>query len=350
MSKRTSTILFFFVFSLFLMFFYCTSLAFGPSNENLYQGIDISSWQGYVNFSAVKKSGIDIVYIKSSEGISYVNPYLEYSYKNAKSNGLKVGFYHYVTAKNTTQARNQATFFAKTISGKQFDCKLAMDFENFSTLSKYEVNQISKVFLNTLQSLSNSQPIIYSNSYSARTIFDKSLNSYPLWIANYGVTSPSNNGKWQYWQGWQYTSSGRVNGVSGSVDRNVFTSDIFVTNSSISTFPDSSFSSIIYTVKRGDTLSAIALKYKTTVSSIVAQNSFIVNPNLIYPGQKISISSNINFGSSSTSTKYYKIKYGDTLSQIASRFGTTVSKIARLNNISNPNLIYAGRTILIPSR
>ena len=142
MSKRTSTILFFFVFSLFLMFFYCTSLAFGPSNENLYQGIDISSWQGYVNFSAVKKSGIDIVYIKSSEGISYVNPYLEYSYKNAKSNGLKVGFYHYVTAKNTTQARNQAIFLLKLfwennlIVSLQWILKILVVYQNMK-LIKY---------------------------------------------------------------------------------------------------------------------------------------------------------------------------------------------------------------------
>ena len=69
-------------------------LAFGPSNDKIYQGIDVSSWQGNIDFSAVKNSGIEFVYIKSSEGTRYIDPYFEQNYQNAKANGLKVGFYH----------------------------------------------------------------------------------------------------------------------------------------------------------------------------------------------------------------------------------------------------------------
>ena len=70
------------------------SFAFGPSSNNIYQGIDVSSWQRNINFYAVKQSGIDVVYIKSSEGRSYIDPYFEQNYTNAKANGLKIGFYH----------------------------------------------------------------------------------------------------------------------------------------------------------------------------------------------------------------------------------------------------------------
>lgn len=101
-------------------------LAFGPSSDKIYQGIDVSSWQGNIDFSAVKNSGIEFVYIKSSEGTRYIDPYFEQNYQNAKANGLKVGFYHYVTARNTDEARAQANFFARVISNKSPDCRLAM--------------------------------------------------------------------------------------------------------------------------------------------------------------------------------------------------------------------------------
>lgn len=79
--------------------------------------------------------------------------------------------------------------------GKQADCKLAMDFESFGDLSINEINDISRVFLSTLESMTNSQPIIYSDAFAARTIFSSSLVEYPLWVANYGVSEPESNRK-----------------------------------------------------------------------------------------------------------------------------------------------------------
>lgn len=355
MAKKIAKLFFCFSFILLILASCIESLAFGPSDNTTYQGIDISSWQRYVNFYDVKNSGIEIVYIKSSEGTKYIDPYFETNYKNAKSNGLKVGFYHYVIARNTSQARAEANFFAKVVSGKQADCKLAMDFENFGNLSTYEINEISKVFLQTLQSTTKTTPIVYSNAYSARTIFSSALTSYPLWVANYGVSSPEPNGKWEYWTGWQYTSTGRVNGISGNVDKNIFTNNIFIdTTSSLPTQNDSNNTAnnlITYTVKKGDTLSHIALKYGTTVNSIVSLNPFIKNPNLIYPGQVLTISSdssNSNNSSSGSNITTYTVKKGDTLSHIALRYGTTVNSIVLLNPfIKNPNLIYPGQVLTI---
>lgn len=92
-------VLLFFVLITFT--FVCTtSFAFSPSSNTIYQGIDVSRWQGNINFSLVKNSGINIVYIKSSEGLSYIDPYFEKNYSESKANGFKVGFYHYVTAKS----------------------------------------------------------------------------------------------------------------------------------------------------------------------------------------------------------------------------------------------------------
>ena len=103
----------------------------------------------------------------------------------------------------------------------------------------------------------------------------------------------------------------------------------------------------MYIVKRGDTLSAIAQKYNTTVNEIVALNN-IQNSNLIFVGQKLIINT-INKEYTNTMGKkiIYRIQRGDTLSRIAKRYGTTVSNLVNLNNIQNPNLIFAGTNIIV---
>ena len=110
-----------FLLIIFLFPFYilvAPSYAFSPSGQTIYEGIDVSAYQGDIDFNLVKEAGIDIVYIKSSEGSGFVDPYFEQNYQNAKNAGLSVGFYHYVTARSVEEAVSQANFFAKTISRK----------------------------------------------------------------------------------------------------------------------------------------------------------------------------------------------------------------------------------------
>lgn len=105
--------------------------AITPSSEPRYQGVDVSDWQGYIDYRQVRESGIEVVYIKSSQGKNIKDPYFDINYENAKANGLKVGFYHFLTATNTGEAEQEARFFASVIAGKQPDCKLVMDYEIF---------------------------------------------------------------------------------------------------------------------------------------------------------------------------------------------------------------------------
>lgn len=249
-------------------------------------------------------------------------------------------------------AKEQAIFFSRVIAGKSPDCKLAMDFEDFGNLSINQINEISKVFLETLEQETGIQSLIYSNSYSARNIFSSDLTKYPLWVANYNVSSPSGNGKWNTWVGWQYTSTGTVSGISGYVDRNEFTDGVFLLsvkplptpeNTTGSNSGVSSENTIYYTVKKGDTLSAIAKKYNTSVNDIIALNTIIKNPNLIYPGWTLKIITN----TSSDTTTYYTVKKGDNLTKIAKKYGTTVKSIVNLNNIKNSNLIYPNQRLKI---
>lgn len=265
------------------------SIAFSPSGSDIYEGIDVSSWQGNIDFNQVKDAGISVVYIKSSEGFRSVDSYFEQNYSGAKSAGLKVGFYHYVTARSVEDSINQAKFFVSTISGKTPDCKLAMDFESFGELSNYEINQISLAFIEKVQELTGKEVIVYSDSYNATNTFDSSVANYPLWVAQYEVYEPSVNANWNSWVGWQYTDQGEIPGISAYVDRDKFTKEIFLDDSSeIPTIPNDNskenFTTI--TIPYGATLSELAIKYNTTVAKLVELNN-ISNPNLIYAGNTL---------------------------------------------------------------
>lgn len=103
-------------------------------------------------------------------------------------------------------------------------------------------------------------------------------------------------------------------------------------------------SSETYTVVSGDTLSGIASRFNTTVDNLVALNG-IVNPNLINIGQVIKLKGAVAQVVSQTNT--YTVKLGDTLSGIASKFGTTYQNLASINGITNPNKIYVGQVLKI---
>lgn len=340
------------IITLLLTLLPLTSFAIVADGSQIYEGIDVSNWQGYINYEQVKNDGIEIVYIKSSQGNNIVDTYFRINYNNAKANDLKVGFYHFLTARNEEEAIKQAEFFSSVISNTSPDCKLAMDFEVFGDLTVSEVNNISQVFLERVKEITGKDVIIYSDTFNASNVFGAELaQKYPLWIAEYGVEMPRET-NWETWQGFQYTSRGIINGVSGYVDRDRFTDQIFLQdNSQIE--PTGAVENYnqdtSYIVQTGDTLSGIALKYGTTVRQLVILNN-IKNPNLIYPGQKIKVPIN---GNIQNETEYqtghiiYTVERGDTLSRLALRFNTTVQEIAELNNIKNVNLIYIGETLRI---
>ena len=118
------------------------TFAFSQSSEKLYNGIDVSEWQGNIDFGEVARAGIEVVYIRASEGRGYVDPYFRENYEKAKVNGLRTGFYHFLTAKNEAEAKEEAEFFVSNIKGLEPDCRLAMDFEVFGNLTKTEITSI----------------------------------------------------------------------------------------------------------------------------------------------------------------------------------------------------------------
>lgn len=326
--------------------------ALSPSSDIIYNGIDVSNYQGYIDYAQVKEAGIEIVYIKASQGTTIIDKYFRTNYENAKNNGLKVGFYHYVTARSEEEAIQEAQFFHSVIAGTNPDCRLAMDFESFGNLTVKEVNNISLAFLQKLQELTNKELVVYSDAYNARTVFGEEIaGKYPLWIAEYGVENPSSNVNWDSWIGFQYADNGIINGISGYVDRDKFTKDILLNSEDdippvVPPVNPPINNEIVYIVKRGDTLSEIALWYNTTVNELVEKNN-IANPDLIYVGQRIIVRNTQEQEHSQNGI--YIVRRGDTLTRIATRFNTTVNTLVRLNNIINPNLIYVGQRLILPT-
>ena len=321
--------------------------AISPNGES-YSGIDVSVWQGQIDFDAVSESGTEFVYIRAGWG-NNADSNFETNYLNIQSTNLKYGFYYYVTALSVEQAQLQATEFAKLISGKNFSARPVMDYEQFGTLDRIEINEVAQAFLEKLEALTGIKPMIYTDINRAQTLWDESLSAYPVWLADYSCgDTPYDAGIWESYCGFQFSDIGNISGISGNVDLDFFYGGaLFGSDEAVTPLP--SVSDLTYTVVRGDTLWAISQKYGVSISAIVSYND-IQNPNLIYAGQVLKIPSDSQSSESSGNLIYYTVRRGDTLWSISRHYNTTVSAIATLSGIQNPNLIFVGQTIKIDTQ
>lgn len=322
--------------------------AIPPSGGRQYRGIDISEFQGEIDFEEVRRSGIEAVYIRVGAG-EYTDEYFAENYERARAAGLKIGFYHYVTARSVEEGRRQARFFASLAAGREPDMRLAMDFEYFGSLSVSQINAISEAYLDELTALTRREAVIYSDLSNARNIFSRALaEKYPLWAAQYGADEPSANGKWREWVGFQYTDEGRVGGIYGNVDRNIFTEGIFLSDSGRidgekrTTVRAGTRTLTVY-VRAGDTLWAIAREYGTTVEAIARENR-IVDPNRIFAGERL----RITLPARGSGEEIYTVRRGDTPISIAGKFGVTLSALEDRNGLERGETIYAGDKLSIP--
>lgn len=331
---------------LLCLLFPFTALAFPPAETPLLAGIDVSVWQGEVDFERVRDSGVEVVYIRAGEGDNHKDPWLERHYEAAEKAGMKIGFYHFVNARSTADAQKQARYFLSLIGGKRSQLRPVIDMGDMAGLTDSEITAIAQAFLSEVEALSGQRGGIYIDASGARDILGASLTKYPLWVANYGVDEPEDNEKWAGWAGWQYTNQGRVPGVKGYVDRDYFNQAMFLEDSTAAPPvdpPAQDDNQVIVTVRRGDTLKALAARYDTTASSIARIND-LPDPNLIFPGQRLVIRQGWK-----PMARYldYIVQEGDTLSALAARYGTTVESIVRLNHIADPNRITTGQQLRI---
>lgn len=319
------------------------------------KGIDVSRYQKDIDFEKVKADGIDFVIIRSSYGrntSSYVNKGVdekyEVNYKNARKAGLNIGAYHYCYANNVQQSREEAQFFLKMLRSKLFEYPVVLDIENekYRNMNKNLVTDIAIAFLEVLEAAGYFAMIYSYRYFFQHYINDSRLSKYAHWVAEY---NNSLNYKGHYGI-WQHTSVGKVNGITTNVDLNISYVNYpsIIRSSRLNGFASSPVedktseeSFLYYTIKRGDTLSEIASKYRTTIARLKELNS-IKDVNKIYTGQQLKIPI-----SGGNEVVFYTVVKGDSLTAIAKRFNTSVSKLVKDNNISNPDLIYTGQILKI---
>lgn len=361
-------------------------------------GIDISNWQAYIDLTAVPA---DFVIAKATQGTGYVSPDCARQVEQARATGKRFGVYHYVSGGNAIAEANYFVDNCANWVGKGLFC---IDWESQENSAWGNEGYLEQVVAQ-VKARTGIPPLIYSSaSYYAQVAAVANRQNCGLWIAQYANMNPTGYQDTPWNEGAyacvirQYSSAGRLPGYSGNLDLNKFygdgaTFDKYVTGGgNTSNVPpsqpadplagrsdDDLANAVIrgefgdgdtrkkklgarydavqalvnqklaapvspgrtYTVQPGDTLSSIAAKLGVAQSQISGFHSG--NPNLIYPGEVLSVSG----GSPQPSAEYYTVQSGDNLSAIAARYGTSWQHIRDLNGLANPNLIYPGQRLRV---
>lgn len=193
-------------------------------NENNKIGIDISKWQGDVDFSKLKDAGVEFVMIRvgttnGKEGEFVLDPKFIQNIKGANDANIPVGVYFYSYANSERQAKKEARWVLSQIDGYDVDLPIAFDFEDWSNfnsykLSFYELSNVAETFLKAIEK-EGYDGMLYSSKTYLENIWFKT--DAKVWLAHYTTET---NYKGDYVM-WQLSNIGRVDGILGSVDINV---------------------------------------------------------------------------------------------------------------------------------
>ena len=324
-------------------------------------GIDVSNWQAGIDLAAVPA---DFVIMKATQGTNYISPDCDRQYQQAKKAGRLLGVYHYVAGGN---AQAEADYFVDNIKGYIGEAILAIDWEAEQNGAWGNEAYLEQLVRRVIER-TGVKPLIYSmaSRYAQVATVAKKLDC-GLWIAQYASNDPTGYQAHPWNEGAyacairQYTSAGRLPGYGGNLDLNIAYMDRnawmkYAAKSGskpaaapskpaapAKPAPAAKPSGRTYTVQAGDTLSAIAAKFGVSTSAISGYRSG--NPNLIYPGEVLTI--NGGSAASKPAARTYTVQAGGTLSAIAAKFGTTYQALAAKNGIANPNLIYPGQVLKI---
>lgn len=268
------------------------------------QGIDVSKWQGNIDFAKVKAAGVQFAMLRAGYGKvdSQKDPKFEQNYKDAKAVGLPIGAYHYSYAKSIEGAKQEARACLSWLKGKQFEYPIAFDIEDKSQaeLGKATLTAIIKAFCEELEKAGYYVCIYASKYWLDKKLDMEALKAYDVWVAQW-ADKCTYNGAYGIWQN---SDNGKVNGINGRVDTDIAYKDYpqimranglngYTKEAAKPTVPTptpkpAEPSKVYYTVAKGDNLTKIAKKYKTTVAQLTKLNN-IKNPNLIYAGQKLRV-------------------------------------------------------------
>lgn len=305
-------------------------------------GIDVSRWQGTINWQQVRQTGKTFAYVKATEGVDYVSPTLDEQFRGAKAAGLAVGCYHYARPGNSpaADARTFAQELQRLDAWQKGNLPPCLDMEEPASDPKEWVGAFIKALRNEI---SRRDVMVYaSSSYFAGSLAGEAWagNSVTLWVAHYGRPPGEPSYRSDRVVMHQHSQSGRVNGISGNVDLNRSLVPLSQLTKGSTAKPPKRPSPRTYRVKSGDTLSEIGARLGIDWHRIARINN-IRSPYTIHPGQELRLPD-------VPADRRYTVQPGDTLSLIGSRFDVDWRDIARANKLDNPNLIFPGQILVIP--
>ncbi len=188
-------------------------------------GIDVSKWQGDIDYNKVKNAGATFVLMriavsnKPDEALATDSKYYQ-NIERAKAAGLKVGVYVYTSAINDEQARETARYVVNALQGASLDYPIVYDWENWKHFREYQISihDLNNTFIAFSDELKkhNLSSMLYGSKYYLENMWEPRIkNSFPIWLAHYTSSQTSYAGKYKFWQ---ICSDGKIDGINGNVD------------------------------------------------------------------------------------------------------------------------------------
>lgn len=304
-------------------------------------GIDVSQHQGEINWNKVKSqinfAILRLGWIGNKENHT-LDTQFERNYSECKRLGIPVGVYVYCYSNCEETAKSGANWAIEKLKGKSLELPVYIDMEDNSIAGqgKDVLTNICVAFNNIIEASGR-----WAGVYANRNWYDNFLNKdeikrrYTTWIATYVDAVDKYKGEYDIWQN---SSKGRIDGIAGCVDTNYMYRDLTTevkgtTQKEETQTPTKSVNELVDEVIAG--LWGDGEDRKNRLR------------NAGYNYETIQIAVNSKLSKPKTTTVIYTVKKGDTLSKIASQYGITYQKIASDNKIANPNKIFIGQKIKI---
>jgi len=193
-------------------------------NDKTEVGIDVSTWQGDINWKQVKNEGVEFAILRigfghTRDGEIVLDDTFKQNIKGAKEAGIKTGIYFYSYAENEKEAKEEAKWIIDILDGEKLDLPITFDWEDWSDFNDYninfsELNQIANSFLTEIEK-SGYKSMLYGSATYLEKIWNQ--KNYPTWLAHY--TDKTDYTEDYYI--WQLSNKGKVNGINADVDLNV---------------------------------------------------------------------------------------------------------------------------------
>ena len=347
------------------------------------KGIDVSEFQGKIDWAKVKKDGIEFAILKLGNIYDYDTNYkdskFDINYKNARAQGIKVGSYIYNYCNTVDTLKKGVEWALEKLSNKKLDLPIYLDMEDKDIQGETKAtltNQCNE-FAKMIEAAGYRAGVYANLNWLENELnpdnFDKDIS---VWVAQY-YSKCEYAGKYDIWQ---YTSSGKVSGISGNCDMNYLYSNSIIEDTDTEAKDDKSIDELADEVidgkwgngnDRKNRLEEAGYNYdkiQDRVNEILSKQSekksiTEVAKDVIsgeygngeerkkkleaegYDYDQVQAKVNQLLGANVAKT--YTVKSGDTLSGIASKYKTTVDKLVKDNNIANANLIYVGQKLVI---